>query len=208
MPMREGDDAATVELADDSEAVERTRIKQILEHRANYINTRSEARTLEETGRMRHRSAVESIKSKLDSFLLDIRPVVLDSEHADVWHSAHVATVELPEHTTRRTNTPPPHTDCIIPEERIEIHGLSDLLALDVTRKRQYHIKRSKQRTRPDERSYRLGDAIDEYEASVVDVDVLDTGFSRANDVLSQVGLDLGLSDADEIADFDYSDLI
>jgi|APHM01.1.fsa_nt_gi hypothetical protein len=204
---------------DDDNAVKRQRIKEILNYRSQYITTRADVEATRKTGKANNVEAVTELKAVLDSYLLDIRPVILQSQYEDVWYDKHIYNFTLTEHIEEKPMLSKPAK--ILPRKQIEITGLVQLVKQDIVIAREWHVHKdiappTDKRGRamdwedsPFDRPSQTGDSLGERELSALPVDILDTGFKIANDVLLEIGLDVGLSDdTSEVAEFDYSDLI
>jgi hypothetical protein len=185
----------SVQIEDNDGTIEQHRIKEILDLRSDYITTRNEVRSAMRTGSLKDENGVELIKAALDSFLLGVRPVILQSEHADVWHNEHIATVKLNEaraQTKGHNNVP-----CIVEADEIDIHGLGQLLKINATFNRQWR----KLITHHGRFKDRVGDVMHDKSlpehTEVIDFRVFDEGFTTAEDVLTQLGFEMQLEDID-----------
>ncbi|CCC41964.1 hypothetical protein [Haloquadratum walsbyi] len=215
----DGIDDNRLSINDDDGDVKRQRVKEILNYRSQYIKTRADVESARKSGEVGNVQAITQLKAVLDSFLLDIRPVILQSQHEDVWYDRHVYNITLDEHIEKEPTLSKPAE--ILPRRQIEITGLVQLIQQDIVVAREWHeyndIRKPTNRDgiamewedSPFDRPSHTGDPLGETELSALPVDVLDSGFKIANDVLLEIGLDVGLSDdTSEIAEFDYSDLI
>ena len=200
-------DSTGLSLTDDDDVVQTKRIKEILNLRHDYITARHEVRSSVRTADLSNADGAELLKSYLDSFLLDIRPIILQSEHADLWHTEHIATVELQQHRT--TTGGHSGASVMVPADEIDIHGLGQLLKLNATFQRKWR-RIHKHHGRFDDQ---VGEGVDQdnlpTHTEVIDHRVMDEAFTKANDILASLGLDIGLQeDTTDVAEYDYSDLI
>jgi hypothetical protein len=202
----DGTDALS--LKDDDGAVQTQRIKEILNLRNEYITARNEVRSAVRTADLDQADGAELLKATLDSFLLDVRPIILQSDHADLWTNQFIATVEL---QSRKTTTGGHSgTTVAIPDDEIDIHGLQQLVKLNAAFDRKWRKVHAHHGPGFDDR---MGDIVSQdnlpVHTAIIDHRVLDEAFTKTNDVLADLGLDIGLSDnANDIAEFDYSDLL
>uniref|UniRef100_A0A445PPI1 Uncharacterized protein R5 n=1 Tax=viral metagenome TaxID=1070528 RepID=A0A445PPI1_9ZZZZ len=201
-------DSTSLSLSDSDDLVQKKRIKEILNLRHSYITARHEMQSSVRTGKLSNADGAELLKSRLDSFLLDIRPIILQSEHSNLWTTDHIGTIELQQ---RRTTTGG-HcgAEVMVTADEIDINGLSQLLKINATFDRKW---RRVHKHHGDRFSDRVGEVVDQSglpdHTAVIDYRVFDEAFTKANDVLADLGLDVGLNEnTDEAVDFDYSDLI
>ena len=216
----EKDDKNRLSLDDDDDAVKRQRIKEILKYRSEYIKTRADTEANRKTGELENVYAISQLKAVLDSFLLDIRHIILQSQFDDVWFSEPVyeLTIEEQKQTDMGMLS---QSGRVLPRIEIEIEGLVEVVNQEVVFTRQWHEYDEVEppvnehgrvldwEDTPWDRPDPTGKPLGEKEVSTIPIDVLDTGFKIANDVLLEIGLDVGLSDdSNEEVNFDYSDLI
>lgn len=200
-------DSTSLSLTDDDNVVQKKRIKEILNLRHGYITARHEIRSSVRTGNLSNADGAELLKSRLDSFLLDIRPIILRSEHASLWTTDHIGTIELQQRRTTMGGRGGP--EVMVTADEIDIHGLSQLLKINATFDRKWRrVQKNHGRF-----SDRVGEVVDQdglqHPTAVIDSRIFDEAFTKANDVLADLGLDVGLNENDdEAVDFDYSDLI
>jgi hypothetical protein len=207
-------------LNDEDDAVKRQRIKEILKYRSEYIKTRADIEANRKTGELENVYAMSQLKAVLDSFLLDIRPVILQSRFEDVWFDERVyeLTIEERKQTDMGMIS---QSGRVLPRIEINIEGLVEVVNQEVVFTRQWHEYDEVEpptdkyghtmpwEKTPWDRPDPTGEPLGETEVTTIPIDILDTGFKIANDVLLEIGLDVGLSDdSTDIADFDYSDLI
>jgi hypothetical protein len=185
----------SVEIEDTNGTIEQHRIKEILDLRSDYIVTRNEVQASMRTGSLKNKNGAELIKAQLDSFLLGVRPIILQSEHADVWRTEHIATVELDEARARtkgHNNVP-----CIVESDEIEIRGLGQLLKINAT----FNRKWRKLITHRGRFKNRVGDVVHDEglpdHTEVIDIRVFDEAFTAAEDVLTELGFEMKLEDID-----------
>lgn len=185
----------SVQIEDNDGTIEQHRIKEILDLRSRYVTTRNEVQASMRTGSLTNEDGAELIKAALDSFLLGVRPIILQSEHADVWHNEHIATVELTEaraQTDGHNNVP-----CIIQSDEMEIHGLGQLLKINATFDRKWR----KLITHHGRFKDRVGDVMHNKSlpehTEIINVNVFDEGFTTAEDALTQLGFEMTLEDID-----------
>lgn len=184
-----------VQVQDTDDTIESTRIKEILDLRSDYVIKRSEVRQSIRTGSIDNASGAEILKAVLDSFLLDIRTVILQSEYASVWTDEQIATIELPQ----RKEEAPGHgsqPSKIITADEIPLSGLSDLLKVNATIDRQWRRLVTHYGRFDDTAGEVLTD--EPVHTDVVSPSTFDAGFMRANDVLCELGLEMQLEDIDE----------
>ena len=207
-------------LDDEDDAVKRQRIKEILKYRSDYIKTRADIEANRKTGELENVYAMSQLKAVLDSFLLDVRPVILQSQFSDVWFDEHVYSLTIQEQKQTDMGMLS-QSGRVLPRIEIEIEGLVEVVNQEVVFTRQWHEYDEVEpptdahghtmpwEDTPFDRPDPTGEPLGEKQVSTIPIDVLDTGFKIANDVLLEIGLDVGLSDeSSDIADFDYSDLI
>jgi len=207
-------------LDDEDDAVKRQRIKEILKYRSDYIKTRADIEANRKTGELKNVYAMSQLKAVLDSFLLDIRPVILQSQFDDVWFSEPVYELTIQEQKQTDMGMLS-QSGRILPRIEINIEGLVEVVNQEVVFTRQWHKYDEVEpptdahghtmpwEDTPWDRPDPTGEPLGETEVTTIPIDILDTGFKIANDVLLEIGLDVGLSDnANDIAEFDYSDLI
>jgi len=213
-------DKNRLSLDDDDDAVKRQRIKEILKYRSEYIKTRADIEANRKTGELENVYAMSQLKAVLDSFLLDIRPVILQSGFEDVWFDERVyeLTIEERKQTDMGMLS---QSGRVLPRIEIDITGLVEVVNQEVVFTRQWHEYDEVEpptdkhghtmswEDTPWDRPDPTGKPLGEKEVTTIPIDVLDTGFKIANDVLLEIGLDVGLSDdSNEEVNFDYSDLI
>jgi hypothetical protein len=207
-------------LDDEDDAVKRQRIKEILKYRSDYIKTRADIEANRKTGELKNVYAMSQLKAVLDSFLLDIRPVILQSQFDDVWFSEPVYELTIQEQKQTDMGMLS-QSGRVLPRIEINIEGLVEVVNQEVVFTRQWHKYDEVEpptdahghtmpwEDTPWDRPDPTGEPLGETEVTTIPIDILDTGFKIANDVLLEIGLDVGLSDdANDIAEFDYSDLI
>ncbi|CCC41970.1 hypothetical protein [Haloquadratum walsbyi] len=200
-------DSTSLSLTDDDNVVQKKRIKEILNLRHGYITARHEIRSSVRTGNLSNADGAELLKSRLDSFLLDIRPIILRSEHASLWTTDHIGTIELQQRRTTMGGRGGP--EVMVQGDEIDINGLGQLLKINATFDRKWRrVQKNHGRF-----SDRVGEVVDQdglqHPTAVIDSRIFDEAFTKANDVLADLGLDVGLNENDdEAVDFDYSDLI
>ena len=213
-------DKNRLSLDDDDDAVKRQRIKEILKYRSEYIKTRADIEANRKTGELENVYAMSQLKAVLDSFLLDIRPVILQSRFEDVWFDERVyeLTIEEQKKTDMGMIS---KSGRVLPRIEINITGLVQVVNQEVVFTREWHEYDEVEPPTdshghimhwdeaPWDRPDPTGEPLGEKEVTTIPIDVLDTGFKIANDVLLEIGLDVGLSDdSNEEVNFDYSDLI
>lgn len=213
-------DKNRLSLDDDDDAVKRQRIKEILKYRSEYIKTRADIEANRKTGELENVYAMSQLKAVLDSFLLDIRPVILQSRFEDVWFDERVyeLTIEERKQTDMGMLS---QSGRVLPRIEIDITGLVQVVNQEVVFTREWHEYDEVEPPTdahghimhwdetPWDRPDPTGEPLGEKEVTTIPIDVLDTGFKIANDVLLEIGLDVGLSDdSNEEVNFDYSDLI
>ena len=207
-------------LEDEDDAVKRQRIKEILKYRSDYIKTRADIEANRKTGELENVYAMSQLKAVLDSFLLDVRPVILQSQFSDVWFDEPVYELTIQEQKQTDMGMLS-QSGRVLPRIEIEIEGLVEVVNQEVVFTRQWHKYDEVEpptneygrvldwEDTPFDRPDPTGEPLGETEVTTIPIDILDTGFKIANDVLLEIGLDVGLSDeSSDIADFDYSDLI
>nr|WP_159373852.1 hypothetical protein [Haloquadratum walsbyi]SPC48771.1 uncharacterized protein R5 [Haloquadratum walsbyi] len=200
-------DSTSLSLSDDDDVVQKKRVKEILNLRHSYITARHEIRSSVRTGNLSDADGAELLKSRLDAFLLDIRPIILQSQHSSLWTTDHIGTIEL----QQRRTTIGGHSgaEVMVQADEIDIHGLSQLLKINATFDRKWRRVHKNHGRFND----RVGEVVDQdglqHPTAVIDYRVFDEAFTKANDILADIGLDVGLNEnTDEAVDFDYSDLI
>jgi hypothetical protein len=184
-----------VQVQDTDNTIESTRIKEILDLRSDYVIKRSEVRQSIRTGSIDNASGAEILKAVLDSFLLDIRTVILQSEYASVWTNEQIATIELPQRKSEAAGHGSQPSKIITADE-IPLSGLSDLLKVNATVDRQWRRLVTHYGRFDDTAGEVLVD--EPVHTDVVSPSTFDAGFMRANDVLAELGLEMQLEDIDE----------
>jgi len=120
-----------------SDAVTDKRIKEILDIKHKYIDTRASVKIDYETGQSSKAESVTILKGILDSFLLDLRPLILNSQYSGIWNNHTITTLHL-EQNLKRENTMLSKPTIGVPEEIVEIEGLQQMVRTPATIERQY----------------------------------------------------------------------
>jgi len=185
----------SVQIEDNDNTIEQHRIKEILDLRSQYITTRNEVRASTRTESLSQADGAELIKASLDSFLLGVRPIILQSKYSDVWTDKHIATVKLDKSRSKtegRNGTP-----CIIQSDEIDIHGLSQLLKINATFTRQWReLTENRGRFKDHVGDVIHDDTLPEH-TEIIDFRTFDEGFTVAEDVLTELGFEMNLEDID-----------
>jgi hypothetical protein len=185
----------SVQVEDTDGTIAQHRIKEILDLRSQYITTRNEVRASTRTGSLDNSDGAELIKASLDSFLLGVRPIILQSDFDTVWTDKHIATVELNE--ARAKTDGRDGTLCIVESDNIDIHGLGQLLKINATFNRQWRELTTHRGRFKDH----VGDVIHDdslpTHTEVIDFRTFDEGFTTAEDVLTELGFEMQLEDID-----------
>lgn len=121
----------------ESDVVTDKRIKEILDIKHKYIDTRASVKIDYETGQSSKAESVTILKGILDSFLLDLRPLILNSQYSGIWNNHTITTLHL-EQNMKRTNTMLSKPTIGVPEEIVEIEGLQQMVRTPATIERQY----------------------------------------------------------------------
>jgi hypothetical protein len=188
-------DSTTVQVEDTDGTIAQHRIKEVLDLRSQYITTRNEVRASTRTGSLDQADGAELIKASLDSFLLGVRPIILQSEHADVWTDRHIATVKLDE--SRAKTKGRNGTLCIVQSDEIDIHGLSQLLKINATFTRQWReLTENRGRFKNHVGDIVHDNSLPEH-TEIIDFRTFDEGFTLAEDVITQLGFEMNLEDID-----------
>jgi hypothetical protein len=185
----------SVQVEDTDGTIAQHRIKEILDLRSQYITTRNEVRASTRTGSLDNSDGAELIKASLDSFLLGVRPIILQSDFDTVWTDKHIATVELNE--ARAKTDGRDGTLCIVESDNIDIHGLGQLLKINATFTRQWRELTTHRGRFKDH----VGDVIHDdslpTHTEIIDFRTFDEGFTTAEDVLTELGFEMQLEDID-----------
>lgn len=120
-----------------TDVITEQRIKEILSIKHQYIDTRATVKIEYETGDRTKAEAVTVLKNILDSFLLDIRPLILSSQYSGVWNNHKITTIRL-EEQIERTDTMLSKPTIGVPEEVIQINGFKQMIETPATFEREY----------------------------------------------------------------------
>jgi hypothetical protein len=181
------DDPADLVADDRDDLAQDHRLNEILKTRRRVLEHRTQLRHAIHRGELHEIHAATEYRDVLESYLIDLEPVFIDSDKAHVWHREHIGTWTLKIPGDKPTGPAFRGQGTESMAREASVHGLSDILAMP------------NPITITQEMPTRNGTDTEEHEFQIP-FELLDRAFRTANRALNDWGLELQLEpdDGDE----------